>query len=115
MSTSIQRAAGGAPITGDWVRASDLPSSRGLSRGYDRKAVDALLAHCANGVDRLNGALVSAHHEIERLTEVNSHRRLVGAAGRAPVASHQRKRTPQQKAARARRALRRPAVVPTVA
>jgi len=55
-------------ITGGWVRAANLPSARGFSRGYDRKAVDDLLAQTANGVDWLNGLLVGAENEIDRLT-----------------------------------------------
>jgi hypothetical protein len=99
MTASIQLAKGNIRLTGDWLRAADLPTSRGLSRGYDRRSVDALLAQCANGVDRLSVALIGAHNEIDRLTEVNSHRRLVRAAGRPTLAGRHRRRSPQQQVA----------------
>lgn len=59
---------GSGLITGGWVRAATFPATKGLGRGYDRKAVDAFLVECANGVDWLNGLLAGAENEIDRLT-----------------------------------------------
>ena len=69
MTGSARQATSSGRITGGWVRAVKLPTAKGFSRGYDRKAVDALLLQCANGVDWLNGLLVGAENEIDRLTE----------------------------------------------
>jgi hypothetical protein len=55
-------------ISGGWVRAANPPAAKGLSRGYDRKAVDAFIVECANGIDWLNGLLIGAENEIARLT-----------------------------------------------
>ncbi|MET0863971.1 MAG: DivIVA domain-containing protein [Nakamurella sp.] len=63
---------GSGLITGGWVRAAKFPSAKGLGRGYDRKAVDAFLVECANGVDWLGGLLAGAENEIDRLTAARS-------------------------------------------
>lgn len=116
MSTAIQgasglgasnlRAASSGRITGGWVRAVKLPTAKGLSRGYDRKTVDALLLQCANGVDWLNGLLAGAENEITRLSEDSAEQPTVRSTGRSLVTSSHGKRSPQAKVATKRSRLR---------
>ncbi len=99
LSASNGRATSSGRITGGWVRAAQPPMAKGLSRGYDRKAVDALLLQCANGVDWLNGLLIGAENEIARLTEAAAaaEQRAVRPTGRSLVTSSHGKRAPQVK------------------
>jgi hypothetical protein len=99
LSASSLRATSSGRITGGWVRAVKPPLAKGLSRGYDRKAVDALLLQCANGVDWLNGLLVGAENEIARLTDGVAEQPTVRSTGRALTTSSHGKRPTQVKVA----------------
>jgi len=100
LTASTLRATSSGRITGGWVRAVKPPLAKGLARGYDRKAVDALLMQCANGVDWLNGLLVGAENEIARLTERSAAEQpTVRSTGRSLVTSGHGKRSPQVKVA----------------
>ena len=109
LSASSQRATSSGRITGDWLRTVPLPTARGLGRGYDRKAVDAMLLQCANGVDWLNSLLIGAENEIDRLTEGAPERLAIRSSARALVIGSHGKRTTQVKAAVKRSRLRTPA------
>lgn len=93
MTVSARQATSSGRITGGWVRSAKLPSAKGLSRGYDRKAVDAFLLQCANGVDWLGGLLIGAENEIERLTDDVRQPHLVRATGRVMPSTGSRKRS----------------------
>ncbi len=106
LSASSLRATSSGRITGGWVRAVKPPLAKGLSRGYDRKAVDALLLQCANGVDWLNGLLVGAEREIARLAEDAPAQPPMRSTGRSLVTSSHGKRSNQAKVATKRARLR---------
>ena len=105
-SVASLRATSSGRITGNWVRAVKPPLAKGLSRGYDRKAVDALLLQCANGVDWLNGLLIGAENEIARLTEDAPAQPPMRSTGRSLVTSSHGKRSNQAKVATKRARLR---------
>ena len=106
LSASSLRATSSGRISGGWVRAVKPPLAKGLSRGYDRKAVDALLLQCANGVDWLNGLLVGAENEIARLTDGATEPTTTRSTGRSLVTSSHGKRSTQAKVATKRARLR---------
>jgi hypothetical protein len=105
-TASSLRATSSGRITGGWVRAVKPPPAKGLSRGYDRKAVDALLLQCANGVDWLNGLLIGAENEIARLTADATEQQVVRPTGRHLISSSHGKRAPQPKMVAKRARLR---------
>lgn len=88
------------------MRAVKLPTAKGLSRGYDRKTVDALLLQCANGVDWLNGLLAGAENEINRLADDAPEQTNIRSTGRSLATSSHGKRSPQTKVAIKRARLR---------
>ncbi|MEP6559681.1 MAG: DivIVA domain-containing protein [Nakamurella sp.] len=89
---------GSGLITGRWVLGANFPAAKGLHRGYDRNAVDAFLAECANGVDWLGGLLTGAENEIDRLaaggsmTLESSRPETARSISRAATTKGQRKR-----------------------
>ena len=106
LSAASLRAASSGRITGGWVRAVKPPPAKGLSGGYDRKAADALLLQCANGVDWLNGLLAGAENEIARLADEAPAQPAVRSTGRSLVTSSHGKRSHQAKVATKRAKLR---------
>jgi DivIVA domain-containing protein len=108
MTSSTRQISSSGRITGGWVRAAKFPTAKGLSRGYDRKAVDTFLLQCGNGVDWLNGLLIGAENEIDRLSgegqpsaPVRNTSRVMTTAGsgKRPATQPARRRKPRVSAA----------------
>lgn len=100
MTSSTRQISSSGRITGGWVRATKLPTAKGISRGYDRKSVDGFLLQCANGVDWLNGLLIGAENEIDRLSGDRSTQPAARPTGRVMTTTGSGKRPSTQPAGR---------------